>query len=248
MERTLFNSGIANQPMDHYHLGIRYYSTLHKEKDSPNNELTCCEGQGTRLYGSLPEYLYTIDRRTESPGIYFDIYSASTFIATISSKEVKFQCITDFPYSGDVEITVSTILSTQFSINLRIPTWVSSTVVIYLDGNTIQSADPGTYAKITRAWTTSTITFTLGMAFSAHFYSGYNQIGSYQRWAYKYGPVLLAATGTWTYELDCLIVPVDRSIATNPQVFLQQPSTGVSLARVGLDDTSRGSTSALQNC
>ena len=35
---------------------------------------SCCEGQGTRLLGSLPEYIYSLS----SDGVYVNLFEAST--------------------------------------------------------------------------------------------------------------------------------------------------------------------------
>jgi hypothetical protein len=36
--------------------GIRYHAVMEGVQEHPNNGNTCCEGQGTRLFGSMPEY------------------------------------------------------------------------------------------------------------------------------------------------------------------------------------------------
>eukprot|EP01050_Picozoa_sp_SAG11_P019308 SAG11_NODE_3055_length_2725_cov_1.795126_1_plen_198_part_10 len=38
--------------------GIRYHALMEGVQEHPNNGNTCCEGQGTRLFGSMPEYFY----------------------------------------------------------------------------------------------------------------------------------------------------------------------------------------------
>jgi len=35
--------------------GIRYHSPMEGKLEHPNNVNTCCEGQGTRMFGSMPE-------------------------------------------------------------------------------------------------------------------------------------------------------------------------------------------------
>ena len=72
IEKSIYNAGIGNQVGES---GISYHTILEGKKDEPVSppQGTCCEGQGTRLFGSLPEYLYSL-----SPaGIYVDIYASS---------------------------------------------------------------------------------------------------------------------------------------------------------------------------
>lgn len=38
--------------------GIRHFTSLHKRKMPPRYVGDCCEGQGTRTFGSLPSYVF----------------------------------------------------------------------------------------------------------------------------------------------------------------------------------------------
>jgi DUF1680 family protein len=70
IEKSIYNVGLANQ-IDSY--GIIYHTRLVGQKGDLSVPLctnSCCEGQGTRLLGSLPEYIYSL-----SPdGIYVNLY------------------------------------------------------------------------------------------------------------------------------------------------------------------------------
>ena len=39
--------------------GIRYFAVLEAEKAVATNFVTCCESQGTRTYGALPEFVFS---------------------------------------------------------------------------------------------------------------------------------------------------------------------------------------------
>ncbi len=45
-----------------------------EEREKATHENTCCEGQGTRLLGSLPEHIYSI----APDGLYVHLYEPST--------------------------------------------------------------------------------------------------------------------------------------------------------------------------
>lgn len=53
-------------------------------QERPQNVNTCCEGQGTRAFGSLPEYIWSIDSPNNS--VYINMFAASTltYNATVS--------------------------------------------------------------------------------------------------------------------------------------------------------------------
>jgi hypothetical protein len=60
IERSLLNVILANQASaDSNPPGIRYFAQLEGSKAIPTNVVTCCESQGTRTFGALPEFLYS---------------------------------------------------------------------------------------------------------------------------------------------------------------------------------------------
>jgi hypothetical protein len=62
--------------------GIRYYSNLNGVKQAPYNIGTCCEGQGTRLYASLHEFVFSVPAEpapvNASTQLYVDLYTPSS--------------------------------------------------------------------------------------------------------------------------------------------------------------------------
>ena len=60
IEKSIYNVGLANQVGSR---GIIYHARLVGMKGDlpvPLCTNSCCEGQGTRLLGSLPEYIYSV--------------------------------------------------------------------------------------------------------------------------------------------------------------------------------------------
>ncbi len=51
----IYNVIAANQAGS---FGNRYFASMHKYKQQPTNVGSCCESQGVRTWGSLPEFLY----------------------------------------------------------------------------------------------------------------------------------------------------------------------------------------------
>ena len=75
--------------------GIRYHSPMEGTLEHPNNVNTCCEGQGTRLFGSLPEYIYSIStnksgaNESTSSGFYVNMFAASQLSFTASTRSLS---------------------------------------------------------------------------------------------------------------------------------------------------------------
>jgi hypothetical protein len=91
-------------------------------------------------------------------------------------------------------------------------------VPIAINGAIAFRGQPGTYVAIGGengdhdVWGqgTATISLTLPMGFRVTEYAGMSQIAGHRRFAYEFGPTLLAAVATasaaWNASLDCVVV------------------------------------------
>jgi len=196
IEKSIYNAGIGNQ------LGgsmICYSTVLEGKKEAPvcPPEGTCCQGQGTRLYGSLPEYLYSLSPK----GIYVDLYAPSEISWKQGNTDLKLTTTTAFPEAGDVTIKVDTARRAAFTLSLRIPSWAVKAVEISLNGKPISAGIPGSYCHLEREWEAGDqVSFTLPMGFRMSRYEGYDQIAGYSRYSLEYGPLLMALVGKPNFE------------------------------------------------
>jgi len=191
IEKSIYNAGIGNQ------LGgsmICYSTVLEGKKEAPvcPPEGTCCQGQGTRLYGSLPEYLYSLSPK----GIYVDLYARSEISWKQGNADLKLTTATAFPEAGDVTIKVDTPQRAAFMLSLRIPSWAVKAVGISLNGKLVAAGIPGSYCHLERPWQAGDqVSFTLPMGFRMSRYEGYDQIAGHSRHYLEYGPLLMALVG-----------------------------------------------------
>jgi len=195
IEKSIYNAAIANQIGSR---GIRYHARLVDRKDDGHAPYfhsmnTCCEGQGTRLYGSLPEYIYSL----ADDGIYVDLFVASKIDFQVKGKQLSLKTTTQFPYDPQVRIEVKTAKSVQAKIRIRIPSWAAAKMAVLVNDKEAVSGEPGTYVTLDRKWKDSdVIAFTLPMAFRTTCYrgaqSGFNDGTHY---ALEYGPILMALVG-----------------------------------------------------
>jgi DUF1680 family protein len=202
IEKSIYNAGIGNQ------LGptMISYSTVLEGKKAPPicpPQGTCCEGQGTRLYGSLPEYLYSLSSR----GIYVDLYAPSEISWEQGNTSLKLTTTTAFPESGDVRLRLDSTQPVAFTLSLRIPSWAVSAVDISVNGKSIGAGIPGSYYHLEREWKGGDeIMFTLPMGFRMNRYEGYDQIAGYPRYYLEYGPLLMALAGKLNFEHSTRII------------------------------------------
>jgi len=230
IEREIYNVIAANQ--DPTGFGNRYFAFLHKYKQTATNIGSCCESQATRLWGSVPEYLYSFGPK----GIYVNIYAASTIKWTFAGVNIGLVTDTQFPYNNDVKITIQTSKPVLFDLALRIPSWVAaSSVNVTKNGKTISYGKPGTYLHVLDTWNNGDIiTFTIPASFRVTPYTGLTKIQSYPRFAFEYGPILLAGTGPWDAATDCLVI--HGFDAMNPSAWLV-PKPGKNLHFTVKNDT-----------
>lgn len=196
IEKSLYNIAIANQDGVE---GIRYFAWIDKHKQK-GGLVHCCCGVGTRLYGLLPEFLYSVGE----DALYFDMYSDSEFTWEREKGETTVKTITPMPYDGKIKIEIACRKNGNFPVKLRIPYWTEGQVSITVDGVAGGIGEKGSYATLERDWTGShTIEFTLPFGWRKTLYHGAEEYHnnaaeppfSMQRWAFEYGPLLMAITG-----------------------------------------------------
>jgi DUF1680 family protein len=190
IEKSIYNVALANQDGSR---GIRYHAVLSDRKDASTQINTCCEGQGTRLIGSLPEHIYSL----AADGIYVNLFEPSTITWSQSGKTLRLRTTTKFPFQPDVQMSFSANAAVRTTIRIRVPSWAASEMPIKVNGSVAATGKPGSYVNLDRTWSDGdTLFFSLPMAFRLTRYTGTDQIPDHQRYALEYGPILLAAVGS----------------------------------------------------
>jgi DUF1680 family protein len=192
MEKSIYNVGIANQVGGK---GIRYTARLvgHKDTQQPNCNNTCCEGQGTRLLGSLPEYIYSVAQ----DGLYVDLFAASTIRWQQAGQSLALATASQFPFAPQVRMTLSVARPTRCKIRVRIPAWAAADAPVLVNDRCVATGKPGTYAVLDRRWNDGdAIAIDLRMAFRLTRYEGCERDPRQERFALEYGPILMALRNT----------------------------------------------------
>jgi uncharacterized protein len=141
IEKSIYNVGMANQDAG---VGLRYHTIMEGKKEGSTHENTCCEGQGTRLLGSLPEHIYSI----APDGPYVNLYEPSTIRWKQGGRPMEFTMKTRFPVEKGVHCTVRTAAPGRANLRIRIPSWASREMKVSLNGRTSGIGRPGTYLPI----------------------------------------------------------------------------------------------------
>jgi len=192
IEKSIYNVGLANQVMSS---GVIYHARLVGMKGDlpvPLCTNSCCEGQGTRLLGSLPEYIYSV----AEDGIYVNLFEPSTFAWTHQTTAVKIELKGNFPMSPEVGLEITASSPAKLRIRIRVPRWAAGKMEIAVNGTAASSGDPGSYVAIDRTWSTGDrIQFRLPMELKLTRYTGIDKIEGHERYALEYGPILMALVG-----------------------------------------------------
>lgn len=219
--------------------GIRYFANQHKVKQFPSMHASCCEGQGTRLFGSLPLFLWAVSPPSSATlNVSVDIYAAGVLNLTMPTTcggGVGLLAVSSlWPYNSNVVLDI--VLSAtcaEFAVSLRIPAWVASTAVtITVNGTTWPAVGvPASYVDVTLEWPagTTTLALFLPMGLTSARYMGSTQKDPYTRWSLLYGPTLMSFQGPWAATpIDCIVMPTGINPA-DPGSWLVPARDGNSL-------------------
>ncbi|HOA72015.1 MAG TPA: glycoside hydrolase family 127 protein [Phycisphaerae bacterium] len=150
VERAIYNGILSGVSLE----GDRFFyvnplSSNGKHHRQPWFGTACCPTNIVRFVPSIPGYVYA----TDDEGIWVNLYVQSTAKASIPSGPVKLTQKTDYPWSGDVSITVEPAQPAEFTLSLRIPQWWCSSPAVKVAGRPLHDMvlDKG-YVRIRREW------------------------------------------------------------------------------------------------
>ena len=221
IEKSIYNVGIANQVDTR---GLMYHAKMVGLKGDMAVGIcdnSCCEGQGTRLLGSLPEYLYSVVPEGPDAGLYVDMFAPSTIRWSQPQGELQLTAKTSFPDSPEVELVFTLAQPRRSTIRVRTPSWAAAEMPVHVNGELAATGKPGSYVALHRTWRSGdTIAFSLPMGFRLTRYTGLDKIEGHERYALEYGPILLAIEGSDDARL--------LAHGTKPEEILKQltPSYG----------------------
>ena len=226
-EETLYNALLGS--IDLAGENFYYQNPLDEGRDRYDwHGCPCCVGNIPRTLLSLPTWMYAKD----DDSIYVNLFVGSTFkINNVAGTDIEMVQVTNYPWSGDVNITVNPAKAVEMSVKIRIPNHSVSTLYssqpeisgisrISVNGEAVvASADKG-YAVITRTWKPGdNITLTLPMKVQR--IKGNDKIEATRgRVALRYGPLIYCVENV-NRDSDNVLAP-----ETDLQAVFQQDLFG----------------------
>ncbi|MGB2763996.1 MAG: glycoside hydrolase family 127 protein [Candidatus Aminicenantaceae bacterium] len=127
-------------------------------------DCACCPGNLARFLPSIPGYIYA----NKGNILYVNLFVSSSAKIKMANNKVTIKQESNYPWEGDINITVDPELSEKFAIYVRIPGWAQSKPVpsdlyrykiksekkvsLKVNGNSVNlNMDKG-FAKILRKW------------------------------------------------------------------------------------------------
>lgn len=134
LERTLYNGVISGMSMD----GGRFFypnplSSDGKYAFNADNNTTrqpwfgcaCCPSNICRFIPSVPDYLFGV----KDNNIFVNLFAANVSTIKVNGKDVILEETTEYPWNGDIKITVKKSNAKNANLLIRIPGWARNQVV-----------------------------------------------------------------------------------------------------------------------
>jgi DUF1680 family protein len=168
MERILYNGFASSTATD----GTRFFYVNplqrrpdHFEKDDPGRRrewfsCACCPPNIMRTMASLQHYLATTSPGTGSPGtgspgtggtLYVHQFTGATLSAPLAGGVLTVEMVTDYPWSGLVELRVTGAPPQDCGLALRVPAWSAPPALLLNEDPVQASPEPG-YLVVRRRW------------------------------------------------------------------------------------------------
>jgi uncharacterized protein len=152
IERALYNGINSGMSLDGtlycYRNPLAFDPSTGDKIRNPWYDVTCCPPNLERTFGSLPGYFYS----TSADGIYVHLYDNSELNWGLENGVgLKVAQKTNYPWDGNVEITVTPAEPSEFTFYVRIPGWADRAQVA-VNTKDLTGATPGAYLPIRRHW------------------------------------------------------------------------------------------------
>ena len=102
---------------------------------SPWFNCSCCPSNVVRFLPSIPGYVYAV----RNQNLYVNLFLAGKATIELNGKPVEITQKTDYPWTGNIRMTVSPKTVRNFALRVRIPAWVRGNV---LPSNLYRYEDP----------------------------------------------------------------------------------------------------------
>jgi uncharacterized protein len=152
IERALYNGINSGMSLDGitycYRNPLAFDPSSGEHIRNPWYDVTCCPPNLERTFSALPGYFYS----TSKDGLFVHLYDNSTLDWRLENgTAIKVKQTTNYPWQGDIQLTVTPENAAEFTVHVRIPGWANGATVA-LNGKPERQVSAGAYFPIRRTW------------------------------------------------------------------------------------------------
>ena len=132
LERTLYNGLISGVSLDG---GAFFYpnplESAGQHQRQPWFGCACCPSNICRFIPSLPGYIYAVKagEAESNSQVYVNLFVSNRTTLQVGQKKVELTQETNYPWDGDIDLTVDKTNAGAFALKIRVPGWVRNQVV-----------------------------------------------------------------------------------------------------------------------
>ena len=123
LERTLYNGLISGVSLNGD--GFFYPNPLESMGQHQRQAwfgCACCPSNICRFIPSLPGYVYAVKDRN----LYVNLFLSNSGTVSIGGKKVTVSQTTDYPWNGDIVLTIDKNQAGRFTLKIRVPGWLKN--------------------------------------------------------------------------------------------------------------------------
>jgi len=165
LEKTLYNSMLSGVSLS----GDRFFYPNPLESNGQHSRqawfgCACCPSNVARFVPAIPGYIYAVTDKD----LYVNLFASNNAEFMMGERKIRIAQRTDFPWDGNVEISLFPETPGRFSVRIRIPGWAVNEAIpcglykfdgkndedylIQLNGDTIIPLVENGYAVIEHKW------------------------------------------------------------------------------------------------
>ncbi|MEO1450492.1 MAG: beta-L-arabinofuranosidase domain-containing protein, partial [Bacteroidota bacterium] len=201
MELVLYNSalsGIGIEGKDYFYANplrmvhnSRDYGTHENATESPERkpylECFCCPPNLVRTIARISEWAYSLSEN----GVAVNLFGSNKLNTHLrDGSELALSQQTNYPWDGEITLTIEACKSSPFEILVRIPEWAEGASLMVNGQAVEQKPEPGRYARLEQVWKTGE-TISLHLPMTPHLVAGHPRIEEVRNQvALKCGPIV----------------------------------------------------------
>lgn len=107
----------------------------------------CCPPNLARMVASLGDYFYSVAPNT----LYVHLYNQNRATFQLGGRDIQIEQQTNYPWDGDIQLTLTVKQPTDFELALRIPGWCRA-YRLEVNGSPVAAPITNGYARLNRTW------------------------------------------------------------------------------------------------